>query len=271
MSPNAYQAFKDLLLGLSGYLDELSPYEFDPRQALFPQLPLELREFIYSYLLLPKNYHMNHIEVECMLRRPLFRINEHTRIDVGLYLIRTHPLYIDDVASRDNVMIPFLESFPGEHGFECVRSLYFWRFSYQIPKPGSTVNENIRLMQRCTGLRNVDLRWESIHLQELPPPRFPELEVKVRRMMHRRPAFPSVQDVVQRYHLEGLFALDSVQRITLWIVNTDIVYIGGGLGRDAILFVIAGLLGELCAWMEKRFLELGRTVVVKCEFERRVC
>jgi hypothetical protein len=126
------------------------------------------------------------------------------------------------------------------------------------------VNENIRLMQRCTGLRNVTLRWETMHIQQERLLRFPEPEFI--QLIYYDPVFPSVQDLVRRYHLEGLLAIDSVQSVTLRPIDKyTSVFVGGRPGQYVVNGVALGLLTDLCTWLRKRFLELGRVVEVRCE------
>ena len=123
-------------------------------------------------------------------------------------------------------------------------------------------NENIALMQRCTGLRNVTLRWELLHLhRDLA---FSDSVANVERSVYYGMNFLSAEQLIRRYRLDGLLVLGNVREVTLSLYTTAFFDRGT---QDLIehLDRAVVVLDELCAWFRERFREQGREVVVKCE------
>lgn len=270
MDHTTYQTFHELLRGLDGYIDELSPYQVDRLQVLFPQLPLELREMIYDYVLSLTAFDVGTWDFVLRIGTAatgligLLCVNEATRIDAGLHFIRTlrHNINMGNTAENFS---RFLETFSGEQGFLNVRRLGFPEFSKQVPRAG--VAGNLDLMKRCLKLREIELRFKSPHLLR---------GWNVRRYNDDNwqitdedgSELMSLEEVVRLYRLEDIFELESLDVIILYLtpILRDRSHEDEWQMDDAI-----ELVRKVATWLHVGFKQLNRDVRIGGEvFHRRI-
>lgn len=142
---------------------------------LFPSLPVELREIIYSYALADHPRTITISAADAVYGSPLqhpyylpklCRVNEAMRIDVGLWFLRTTEfgvLYAQHIV----YFARFLSSFPDKSGFASIRRLDFQLFGRKIPQVVDGVRERntyIEFMKLCTGLTQVRIKFEMWYL-----------------------------------------------------------------------------------------------------------
>lgn len=163
--------FLKLLHGLDGYIDDLAPYQVDASKTIFCRLPVELRTEIYWYLLPAyigsKQERLGRLSVDNnstsnTFNISIFLLNHSTRIDIALYFLSTHQLYLDSSTLR--TITAFLETLPGEQGFRAVRWLTITDFSRSLRDPGADIESYISFIERCTGLRALSLGWNDLYL-----------------------------------------------------------------------------------------------------------
>jgi hypothetical protein len=181
---------------------------FEYTQHLFPTLPLELREYMYCYVLPPHLRSINpllspfHSPSHRTHDYAIFHVNRATRIDAGVYYLRSRQFELVATKSR-SCFEAFLTSFPGEVGYLSVRSLELHKF-YEIPDRGRDVD--MRLILRCRNVRTLTLWFNS---------RYDNTD-------------PDTESLFERYQLRRLFALEHIAEIQLmWFLGWRAV--GDGL------------------------------------------
>ncbi|KAF2867307.1 hypothetical protein BDV95DRAFT_646969 [Massariosphaeria phaeospora] len=209
---------------------------------LFHMLPLELREWIYDYILDPEPAAIDpgrHIRQADGTLHSLFHVNRATFCDAGFYFLRTRVFQIDLVWSPGKAyyeFLQFLESFPEESGFVSVRRLNFrakrcvWgseraemELSSCAMKDGrlceyGELNRYKQLLRDCIGLREVEFAMPSECLVEIA--------CLVENMGELRAAI--VQELLRRYNLDLLLQCNSVTRVELYLMDTFHGFTGDG-------------------------------------------
>lgn len=190
-------------------------------QPLFPNLPLELRELIYRFALLPENHppsaHRKDFSAadsicDQNISLPSFlptlcRVNEATRIQVGLWYIRCTEICILYPATTIH-FARFLDTFPNNQGFEAVRRLDFPLFGRHC-LGSDEVNPYIELMKRCSRLTEIRLKFGFLDLvQKAIYPPAVDWDGGERAM-------PNLENIVDIYGLRDLFDLRSLTKITI--------------------------------------------------------
>jgi hypothetical protein len=241
---------------------------------LFANLPLELREIIYRHAILPEDltseskplnfgpadarrggdpFYLQWLERLC-------RVNEATRVDVTLYLLRTTEfcLIYPEQAGRFTM---FLESLRGnEQGFAAIRKLDFQLFGRYQPSVGIK-NTYIELMKRCSGLVKVELKFEvryliidSCHWTEnvvmLPTTLLTFDQTRVREL----------DGVIDLYRLADLLELESLRKLA--IEAWPRIRVNDRYGMENVLVDCAPLIERLVQWLTEGFVARGRDVDV---------
>ncbi|KAF2822955.1 hypothetical protein CC86DRAFT_423022 [Ophiobolus disseminans] len=251
-------------------LPRTTPPPLQSNQILFLTLPLELREQIYfhaTFIGAPLPYYLAVSAADAIHgtdpRYPNFlptlaRINESTRIDVGLWFIRNTEfglLY----PQRISHFCAFLATFPNLEGFEAIRRLDCQLFGRYRPDAGEA-NAYIAFMLRCARLTQVRIKfvvWELLkrrftHTRRMP--RTPwELEVQAGEML-------SVERIVEMYRLEEMFGLVSLTTLTIEFWPKATAYTTRGV--RTVVPDCGPLLQKLVEWLRKGFAERGRDVRV---------
>ncbi|KAF1915874.1 hypothetical protein BDU57DRAFT_573259 [Ampelomyces quisqualis] len=237
---------------------------------LFPTMPLELRELIYFYAL--ADQHQRSITIsaadaihgsplQCPYYLPkLCRVNEATRIDVGLWFIRTtefgllyphHAIYFAQ----------FLSTFPENTGFASIRRLDFQLFGRHVPQLADGVrdrNAYIDFMKRCTGLTQVRIKFEMWYLLRR---RFTETNSP--SYWAASPWTPeplSVEGIVELYRLDDLFQLTDLTELTIEVWPKAVTRTAKG-----VLHVTPNcwpVMEKLAVWIRNGFAERGRKVSI---------
>jgi hypothetical protein len=261
MPYTVYEAFFDLLRGLDGYIDELSPYQMNGSQTILPKLPTELRTKVYDNLLPAKDHPINCIVVKDIQNTPyygIFHINESTRIDISLYYVSTRLLDVDTDRCRATI-IKLLETMPGEQGFFAVRRVKFYYFSHQVPVPGGSMNDNMDLLGRCRGIRYLSLNWDTRQMM-----RAWNVDRAPRDNWYAAEATDyalfSEDEIICLYQLYRIVELQTVDTIvmTIHMWGNNLHPEVEGYFWDAV-----ALVRDIGPWMEEEFEKRGRKVEVK--------
>jgi hypothetical protein len=200
--------------------------------ALFPNLPLELRELIYHHALLPdaspkspncKTLLASDLVFSCDLHNPSFlpelcKVNEATRIDVGLWYLRNTEfiiLYTHDIVYFSQ----FLSTFPANEGFKALRKLDLEFFGRHRPTPGGD-NAYISFMKRCPNLKHVKIKFEIWHLLKHSPNKWLEDE----------PAMEMLDNIESDFGLEGSFEMKRLVKLTIEVFPKTAARTSKGMG-----------------------------------------
>lgn len=193
-----------------------------PSTILLPILPFELRAEIYylaTFLGDPVPHYVTISATDTLRdtdpRFPPFlprlaRLNEGTRLDIGLWFISVtefgvlYPQNVDFLSS-------FLETFPLEEGFAAVRRLDFLMFGRYHPAPGEK-NTFVDLVLKCKGVSEVTLKFEVWNVLK-------------RKSNHRRIAtdelresgeqIPELEAIIETYGLEDILGSKSLVALTI--------------------------------------------------------
>lgn len=198
----SYTSFADLLHSLDGYVDEIDPYAVAGSTTIFPSLPLELREHMFSYIL---PTHIRSIDpldndarswqyFECY---NIFQVNHATRLDVGLWYILTHEF---ELGNEDScaVFSRFLEWFPGEQGFRRVRRLEMRKF---------WTRSALDLITRCENIMTLKLWFYPEIFTQYP-------DSKVGTHIFPRELMKA-EEAARNYTLARLFCMRNPRRVEL--------------------------------------------------------
>jgi hypothetical protein len=141
----------------------------------FLELPVELREAIWelgtrgtvhrngSYLITPVEVH-DYVKAPNKMERPYFlppmcRVSKSTMSETTGVFVRNSQFMI--ASYNDNLLLDgFLKTMP--KGYEAIRSIHFAFFDC-FPE-GFPQNADLELAVRCTGLRNIKMRFHSTRL-----------------------------------------------------------------------------------------------------------
>jgi hypothetical protein len=250
----SYASFAELGQGLDGYVDELCPYAIDNSQTIFPKLPLELREEIYSHLLPAHDRSINpHNNVAGNIcydhRYMVFHVNHATRFDMGLWYLRRREFELGTHSSYA-AFSRSLEWFPGEQGFRSVRHLEFYKF---------WAEPDVDLILRCADTRTLKLWFKQSLLTYLPQNRTRFIVGEV----------VTAEEVAHNYSLGRLFGMRRLERIELkWQrppKASDYEHDSwcrwyAEWGREEEL---VRRMEELKAWLMSGFAAAGRAVLVE--------
>jgi hypothetical protein len=230
----------------------------------FSILPLELREQIY-YIAITKQ-HPHHITISAAdaihgtdsrypyFLPPLCLVNEATRVEVGLWLIRNtkfgllYPQHIVHFSA-------FLSTFPSGAGFAAIRRLDFQLFGRQS---GNGAGAYLEFMRRCTGLTEVRIKFEIWYILK----RLCGTNIEMRTLEIRQYAAFGLKcsDMVEMYRLAGLFELASLTKLTVEVWPKVLRRTSSGL-----LDVVSNfwpVIEELVEWIKKGFEKRERDVDV---------
>ncbi|KAI4640095.1 hypothetical protein J4E93_008895 [Alternaria ventricosa] len=246
----------------------------------FPNLPLELREIIYRHAILPEDLTsqsqpLNFGPVDT--RRggdPLYlqwleqlcRVNQAARVDVSLYILRTTEFYLiyPEQVVRFTIFLGSLGA--NDQGFAAIRKLDFQLFGRYQPITG-TKNTYIELMKRCTGLREVALKFEvgymtldSCNWAEdvvIPPTMLGTFDL----WTFDQTRIKELEDVIAIYRMDDLLEIESLQ--TLTIEAWPRIRVSDRHGMQNVLVDCAPLIERLVVWLREGFATRGRKVDVK--------
>lgn len=241
------------------------------------RLPLEIREIIYRYAVLPtslpnsQTHHIDYSAADIVYgshpRLPSFlpalcRVNEATRTEVGLWFIRNTEfgiLYPQHTIYFTN----FLATFPDNTGFSAIRRLDFPLFGRlgQIRNiaPSSAF---VALMKRCPNLTEIRLKFLVYHLLK-------------HRMNHvtRTPLAPAeleartqlidLDALIRTYELAALRELPSLTKITIEIWPRIVAQTTRGL--RSVVADWRPVMEQLVNWLRSGLAEQGLRVDVKIE------
>ncbi|KAF2680434.1 hypothetical protein K458DRAFT_407194 [Lentithecium fluviatile CBS 122367] len=189
----------------------LPPPHAAQAQPLFPNLPLELREQIYSYVI-PS--YLNSESPSLSPRAGIYPNNEYailftniaTRIDAGLYYIRsrkTFDLWSLEARARFD---QFLNWFPDNSGYASVRHLEMRRFYEEIPDRSDIPNGDMTLILRCASLRTLRLWYNG---------GFDRRDMSARNGKHFAVRHWTAQEIFDIFQLQRLFELENLDRVDL--------------------------------------------------------
>ncbi|KAF9732816.1 hypothetical protein PMIN04_012451 [Paraphaeosphaeria minitans] len=198
----SYITFQEPRRGLDGYVDEIDPYAVDNSQIIFPNLPIELREEIYSYILPLHVRSINPLdnEVGDILYDKLyniFHVNYATRFDAGLWYLLTHEFELGNEDSC-TAFSRFLKWFPGKQGFRRIRRLELRKF---WTKP------SMDLIFRCENTLTLKLWFYASDFTLDPSPKYDG------RMIARD--LMTAEEAARNYSLARLFRMRNLERIEL--------------------------------------------------------
>lgn len=237
-----------------------------PQYTLFPTLPLELREQIYNYATHPRSHHITVSAADfiygCTSRLPYFlpklcHVSEATRIDVGLWFLRTteftllYPQHLVHFAA-------FLDTFPGTSGWEALRRLelpLFGRHPIESRGMGGK-NTYLKFLTRCTRLTELTIKFEIWWL----------LKNGVNPIYNNSTKGEEVLDrdaVVERYGLKNIFNLRSLTAAVIEVWPKIIRHTKQGIGLEVP--DCWSTMESLAQWVREGFGEKGRRVDVRVE------
>jgi hypothetical protein len=177
-------------------------------------------------------------------------------LDAGLHYLRTLSFSIAN-SLPPLIFSAFLQCFPGEQAFLTVRNLRFPTFSRDVLANGIT--PYFCLMQRCAHLQSLSLKFSATHLL---------VDWDVRRTDQRNwntvlrssnPEFLSCEALLKRFGLRRLFELQDLRSVEFepWPLVEWMYHRSAGLTVDSRM-----LIEEVVKWMQRGFVEKGRTVSV---------
>ncbi|KAF1943896.1 hypothetical protein EJ02DRAFT_483956 [Clathrospora elynae] len=269
-----YISFFELCFALRDYIEDISPTSFlDRRTTLFPTLPLELRELIYHYAILPDAYtpHSHHIDFSAAdtvhshdphylhWLPPLCRVNEATRVDASLFLLRITDftlLYPAHVPSFSR----FLATIPYNQGFAALRQLDFQLFSRHQPLPGQS-NTYIDFMKRCPGLTKICLKLEVGYLTKVSCTEHSLVMAPTTLWVFGQTRILELEDLLAAYRLARLLELTSVNQVVIEVWPK--IHVSSRFSVDSVLVDCAPLVQRVAEWLRDGFGERGRRVCVE--------
>jgi hypothetical protein len=242
----------------------------------FPTLPLELREMIYRYAVLPEDptTQSRHLSISFSSsdsthgENPrylhwlpnLCRVNEATRVDVSLFLLRITDFSIMYPAQIPS-FIDFLNTFPHNEGFAAIRRLDFQLFARHRPAVGHG-NVYFDFMKQCPNLAHVRIKFEAGYLTHnscdwskalvMPPET---------QWVFDQNRIREVDDVVAVYELAGLLELESL--ISLTVEVWPRVRITDRYGMENVLVDCMPLVERVVEWLRDGFRRGERGVEVR--------
>jgi hypothetical protein len=242
----------------------------------FPTLPLELREEIYRYAILPEDpkTYSRHLSISFSAADSahgedkrylhwlpnLCRVNEATRIEVSLFLLRITEFSIMYAAQVPS-FVRFLDTFPHNSGFLAIRRLDFQLFSRHQPIDGEG-NMYIDFMRRCPNLTQVRIKIEVGHLTRgscdwskalvMPPETL---------WVFHQDRIRELDDLVAMYRFEGLLELESLNRLGIEVWPR--VRVTDCFGMENVLIDCMPLIERLAQWSREGYGVKDRKVEVK--------
>ncbi|KAF2014573.1 hypothetical protein BU24DRAFT_463353 [Aaosphaeria arxii CBS 175.79] len=226
------------------------PRSIGRSQMIASELPTELREIIYSYLLQTDENPIFPFRLYV-----LSMVSNATRRDAWFYFLRTHASRLGHHEARRHYI--YMLGFLGEQGFAAARRLIFSQFSAQVPRMVEERNPNIDLILRCTGLRKVWLQWSTRQLLgEWRARRFIDLDQPPPRVDCE---FYTLEEVIQRLRLQYLLESKSLEVIVLALTPATCVL---RPGVEKTIQDATVLLQELKVWICEGFRSRGRIVEV---------
>ncbi|KAI4947310.1 hypothetical protein J4E91_006662 [Alternaria rosae] len=201
---------------------------------MFPSLPLELCEIIYRHVILPEDltsqsqpvnfgaidtrrggdpFYLQWLEQLC-------RVNQATRVDVSLYILRTTEFYLmyPEQAERFTMLLESLSE--NDQGFAAIRKLDFQLFGRYQSSAG-TRNIFIELMKRCTWLTQVTLKFEAGYMTIdscnwaedviIPPIMLWDFDLCTFDQTRIR----ELEDIIAIYRLDDLLDVESLQTLII--------------------------------------------------------
>jgi hypothetical protein len=240
---------------------------------LFPTLPIEIREQIYSLIIFlkPRTTPHNYSTVSAAdaihgadPRYPSFlpklcRVSEATRLEVGLFFIRNtefgllypqHCIYFAQ----------FLRTFPANDGFAAIRRLDFQLFSRHRPDAGQT-NAYIELMKKCEGVTEVRMKFEMWYLLKHRLDYSSRTQFTLDELEQRSRETLDLDRIVAVYRLEGLLELLGLTRLTIEVWPR--IHVFTTVGIITAVPDCWPLMEGLVEWVRKGFAERGRRVEVR--------
>jgi hypothetical protein len=241
----------------------------------FPTLPLEVREIIYRYAILPEDptTQSRHISISFSNANSthgedprylhwlpnLCRVNEATRIDVSLFILRITEFSIMYPAQVP-VFTQFLNTFPNNCGFSAVRKLDFQLFSRHQPVAGAG-NTYIDFMKRCPNLRQIRIKLEIGYLIRNSCDWSKALVMPPETLwVSHQERIQELDDVIAMYRLEGLLELESLNRLGIEVWPK--LRVTDRYGMDNVLVDCMPLMERLAQWLRDGFALRGRQVEV---------
>ncbi|KAF1948763.1 hypothetical protein CC80DRAFT_599435 [Byssothecium circinans] len=259
----------------------------NPSLTLFPLLPLELREQIYTHSFhpfSPTTPFQVHITHRLPLSPPLgpewlpsvCTINPTLWVEVGLWFIRNADFSIDNADAPPD-LANFLDTFPGRQGWETVRRVSLTHFSLYVVVNNNngdddeeeeeyTKNPYISFLLQCTYLASLTIHFDARELLHYPPH-------PVRRSPKVSPFAPTPATVSESQEIDVLLSLNGFSAL----FGMDELFNAQSLNR--IMCVVSTRVPDLVPLLDSRrkALEDGRWVVLveglaerwRDEFEER--
>ncbi|KAF1832443.1 hypothetical protein BDW02DRAFT_649108 [Decorospora gaudefroyi] len=269
----SYTSFFSLCVALKEYIEDILPTNTTDQPTIpFPTLPLELRELIYRYAILPgdpiaRSQYLSFSAVDTAYGDDprylpwlpsLCRVNEAARLDVSLFLLRIAEFSILYPAQIPPFIL-FLETFPEGIGFSAIRRLDFQLFGRHRPLFGSG-NPYIDFMKRCPNLSQIRIKFDVDYLAQqswdwrdgafMPPMKLQSFHRRVREL----------HDIIAVYSLKGILELDRLNKLT--IEAWPRVRVGDQYGVENMLVDCAPMVRQLVQWLREGFRKKGREVEV---------
>lgn len=233
------------------------------RTHLFPRLPLELREQIYHFAILPLCSRNNENQVTITAadavhgsdaRYPSFlpsvcRVNEAMRIDIGLWFIRQTEfsiLYFQHLVHFSQ----FLSTFPHSQGFVAIRRLDFQLFGRHKPIPGK-LNPSIEFMKKCPELTQVRMKFDVWQL----------LQHEKEQWVHVDTELVMLEDIPAAFGLSALWDVEGLVTLTIELWPKALARTSMGI-KVVVPDSWPGM-ENICEWLRKGFAEKGRKIDVR--------
>ena len=240
----------------------------------FPNLPPELREMIYRYALLPENptlrsqplsftavevghggdpHYLNWLQELC-------RVNEATRVDVSLFLLRIVEfiiLYPDQVTK----FTTFLESLGGNQGFTAVRRLDFLLFGRHQPDVAKE-NAYVQFIRRCPELTEITIKFDVEYMTTNSSDWRDGLVMSPTALQTSdQTRVKTLDDVITAYCIADLLDLKALVKLT--IEAWPRCRAGGRYGVEGVMIDCTPLMERLMQWLREGFRSRGSNVHVR--------